>query len=80
MSTDTPDIDEDSAEDCTCRNQHPHLNEFVGKSLDVHWEAMGEADFWMSFTDSVSGRSWHITCGAVNQRARGYASIEEIPA
>lgn len=65
-----------TAEDCTCRNDHPELDEFVAKGVDVHFEAMGPAQFWIGINDPATGRMWHINCGAVNERAKGYSMVE----
>jgi hypothetical protein len=72
-----PRIQIDTANDCTCPNRHPHLDEFVLKDVaSVHFEAMGDSQFWIGITAN-DGRSWMINCGAVNHRARGYAFVEE---
>jgi hypothetical protein len=63
--------------DCTCPNRHPHLDEFVAERVNVHFEQMGDAQFWIGVHDPATGRMWHINCGAANQNARGYAFVEE---
>lgn len=67
-----------TAEQCNCPNDHPELDEFVARGVDVHFEAMGPAQFWMQIDDPESGRSWHINCGAVNTNAKGYACCDEL--
>lgn len=64
-------------DECTCPNDHPHLDEFVAAGVTVHFEAMGDAQFWIGITDPATGREWAINCGAVNPRAKGYAFCEE---
>ena len=55
----------------------PHgLDEFVAHNATVHFEAMGQAQFWIGVT-LPDGRSWAINCGAVNRNAKGYAICEE---
>jgi len=55
----------------------PHgLDEFIAHNATVHFEAMGEAQYWIGIT--VDGRMWHINCGAKNTRAKGYAVCEEV--
>ncbi len=66
-----------TAKDCTCKSDHPHLDEAVLKGVNVHFEAMGDAQFWIGIDDPVSGRRWSINCGAVDEDAHGYARIEE---
>ncbi len=51
------------------------FDEFVAYDADIHFEAMGEAQFWMSVR-IPDGRMWFINCGAVNNRAKGYANCE----
>jgi hypothetical protein len=72
-----PDISVADDEDCACGSPHPHLDEFIADNVDLHFEAMGQAEFWMSVT-AADGRVWHINCGALNPQARGYATVEEI--
>lgn len=57
----------------------PETDEFVARGVDVHFERMGDAQFWIGITDP-DGRRWDINCGAVNQRARGYCNLEKEPA
>jgi hypothetical protein len=65
------------ATDCTCRSPHPHLDEFVLYDVaTVHFEAMNDAQFWMSLT-MADGRVFDVNFGALNPNARGYARIEE---
>ena len=64
--------------DCTCPNQHPELDEFIANGVNIHFEMMGLAQFWMSVTDPHTRRSWHLNFGAVNNRARGYSMVEEV--
>lgn len=53
------------------------VDEFIAKGVDIHFEAMGESQFWIGITDPTSGRMWHINCGAINPRARGYSRVDE---
>lgn len=62
--------------ECACPNAHPHLDEFIANDVHVHFEVMGDAQFWLMIR-AEDGREWHINCGAVNERARGYCLIEE---
>lgn len=73
-------IRELTAEQCTCGNDHPELDEFIAGGVDVHFEAMGPAQFWIGITDPATGREWSINCGAVNTRAKGYSRLDEYPA
>ena len=57
-------------------NDDESLDEFVATGVTVHFERMGDAQFWMSVT-FPDGRWWDINCGAVNQRAKGYSILEE---
>ena len=52
------------------------LDEFVAHNATIHFEAMGEAQFWIGVT-LEDGRTWAINCGAVNHNAKGYAICEE---
>lgn len=63
--------------DCTCRNQHPELDEFIGRNVNIHFEMMGQSQFWLGVTDPATGRTWHLRFGAVNPAARGYSACEE---
>jgi hypothetical protein len=54
------------------------FDEFIAHNATVHFEVMGETSFWMQI--DVGGRSWHINCGAVSSRARGYARCDEVTA
>ena len=53
----------------------PEFDEFIAHDARVHFEVMGDAQFWLMVT--VGERSWHINCGAKSARAKGYASCEE---
>jgi len=53
----------------------PEFDEFIAHNARIHFERMGEAQFWLQVT--VDGRDWHINCGAVSPRAKGYATCEE---
>lgn len=78
MSDDiNPRISVLDADQCDCSSAHPHLDEFVAHNATVHFEAMSEAQFWMSVT-LPDGRIWGINCGAVSDAARGYCDIEAI--
>lgn len=52
------------------------FDEFIADNATVHFEAMGDSQFWIGIT-LTDGRSWAINCGAVNTRAKGYAICEE---
>jgi hypothetical protein len=52
------------------------FDEFIAYNATVHFEAMGDAEFWIGVT-LPDGRSWAINCGAKNSRAKGYAICEE---
>ncbi|MBM4592355.1 hypothetical protein [Prescottella equi] len=54
------------------------FEEFVANGVNVHFEAMGQNAWWIGITDPKTGRSWHINCGSVNERAKGYARCEEV--
>lgn len=58
-------------------NDDGSLDEFVAHNVSVHFEVMGDAQFWIGITDPVSGKSWDINCGALNTRAKGYCRIDE---
>jgi hypothetical protein len=67
----------DTEADCTCPNDHPHLDEFVLHDVaSVHFEAMGQAQWWMAIR-MRDGREFDVNFGAVNPAAKGYARIEE---
>jgi hypothetical protein len=51
------------------------LDEFIAYNATVHFEAMGDSQFWIGIT-LADGRSWMLNCGAVNPRAKGYANCE----
>ena len=57
-------------------NQHPELDEFIARNVDIHFEVMDTCQWWIGIT-APDGRQWAINCGAVNPRARGYAIVEE---
>ena len=52
------------------------FDEFLATGCDIHFEAMGDAQWWMSVT--VGERTWHLNWGAKNSRAQGFAIVEEI--
>ena len=56
--------------------QFPCLDEFIAENVDIHFEAMSDTTFWMSIRCRETGREWHLNCGAINSRAKGYAIIE----
>lgn len=60
-------------------NDDGSLDEFVAHNVTVHFEAMGDSQFWIGITDPDSGFAWMINCGAVNPRAKGYSHIDEEP-
>lgn len=49
--------------------------EFIAHNASIHFEAMGESQFWIGI--EIDGRIWHINCGAINPNAKGYARCEE---
>ena len=60
----------------TQRAQTPFLDEFVARGVNVHFEAMSNAQFWIGI-DFADGTKWSINCGAVNPNAKGYAFAEQ---
>lgn len=59
-------------------DQDGTLDEFVVDHPDqVHFEAMDDNQWWIGIYKG--DRWWHINCGAVNPRAKGFAMIEENP-
>ena len=60
----------------TQRAQTPFLDEFVARGVNVHFEAMSNAQFWIGI-DFADGTTWSINCGAVNPNAKGYAVAEQ---
>ena len=60
----------------TRRAQSPFLDEFVARGVNVHFEAMGNAQFWIGI-DFDDGTMWSINCGAVNPNVKGYAFAEQ---
>lgn len=56
-------------------NDDGTLDEFVATGT-IHFEAMDDSQWWIG-VDLPDGRTFHIRCGAVNQRAKGYAYVEE---
>lgn len=61
------------------QRERERMDEFIAKGEDIasfHFEAMGEAQFWM-LVRMKDGRDFHINCGAMNDRARGYCHVEE---
>ena len=60
----------------TQRAQTPFLDEFVARGVNVHFEAMSNAQFWIG-VDFDDGTKWSINCGAVNPNAKGYAFAEQ---
>ena len=60
----------------TRRAQVPFLDEFVARGVNVHFEAMSSAQFWIGI-DFADGTHWAINCGAVNPNAKGYAFAEQ---
>jgi hypothetical protein len=72
-----PEIRIHEATDCLCNNDHPELDQFIAQNVNVHFEMMGGAQFWIGITDPATGRMWHINCGAVNSRVKGYSRCEE---
>lgn len=75
-----PRISIDYEGDCTCPNDHSNgeLDEFVASGVDVHFEAMGTAEWWIGITDPTTNRAADDVPFTVNPRARGYALIEQI--
>jgi hypothetical protein len=62
-----------TADQCSAPAQYPYLDEFIADNVDIHFEAMGDAQFWMSATCRDTGRMWHLNFGAVSTRVKGYA-------
>lgn len=60
----------------TIRYAGGQLDEFIADNAVVHFEAMGEARFWIGIT-LADGRAFHINCGANSGRAKGYARCDE---
>ena len=60
----------------TQRAQTPFLDEFVARGVNIHFEAMSNAQFWIG-VDFDDGTKWSINCGAVNPNAKGYAFAEQ---
>lgn len=56
--------------------QPRRLDEFIAHNTTVHFEAMGDSQFWIGI-DLPDGRHFAINCGAVNTQAKGYAICEE---
>lgn len=52
------------------------LDEFIADNCSIHFEAMGDAQFWIGVT-LADGRVFHINCGAESTRAKGYARCDE---
>ncbi len=50
------------------------LDEFIADNAHIHFEAMGESEFWIGIV--VGERRWDINCGATNPKAHGYATCE----
>lgn len=53
--------------------QFPFLDEFIARNVDIHFETMGQSQFWMSVTCRETGKMWHLNFGAMNDRAKGYS-------
>lgn len=54
------------------------LDEVVARDVKfLHFEQMGDAQFWMSLT-LANSEVWHVNCGALNERAKGYANAEMV--
>lgn len=68
---------EDIVESARRFYQFPFLDEFIADNVDIHFEAMGHAQFWMMVTCRETGRMWHLNFGAVSTRPKGYAIAEE---
>ena len=67
---------EDLIPSARSKYQFPFLDEFVADGVSIHFEAMGNAQFWIGVRHP-DGRLWHINCGAVNPNAKGYAHVED---
>lgn len=52
------------------------FDEFIAYNATVHIEGMGKTSWWIGVT-LADGRMWHINLGAVNERAKFYATCEE---
>lgn len=65
------------AHQSTGKVKFPFLDEFIAENVDIHFEAMGDAQFWMLVRCRRTGREWHLNFGAVSTRVKGYAMAEE---
>jgi hypothetical protein len=65
-------------EDFHAKVQFPFLDEFIAQNVDIHYETMGETTFWLSVRCRETGREWHINCGAINSRARGFSRADQV--
>lgn len=63
-------------DDLASKVAFPYLDEFIATNVDIHYETMSETEFWLSVTCRETGRVWHINCGALNSRARGYSRVD----
>lgn len=70
------DHEEDIAPEARSRITFPFLDEFVASNVDIHYEAMDNAEFWIGVTCRETGRIWHLNVGAVSKRVKGYAMVE----
>lgn len=58
--------------------EHVTLDEIIAKDVSLlHVEAMDRSQWWMSISFN-DGRMFHVNCGAVNPRAKGYAFHEQV--
>lgn len=64
--------------ECGGRVQFPLLDEFIAENVDLHFEMMSDTTFWMSIRCRDTEREWHLNCGAINSRAKGYAIVERV--
>lgn len=56
------------------RDSDGRLDEFVASGAEIHLEAMDESQWWLGIR--IGDCHWHINLGAVNPRAKGYATCE----
>jgi len=54
------------------------LNEFVARNVNVHFEDMGDGDWWIG-VDFDNGDHWALNFGTINPRAKTYARAEKNP-
>lgn len=55
----------------------PRLDEFIASNVDIHFEMMGDARFWIGVRDPATRRRWMLNCGSLNPQGKGYSRVEE---